>query len=120
MSIRQDRVQISIEFLTDETKAFARTIEDTKKFQNELRKAQKEGGDVNGIIQRIVNSGASLAGLDLKNVMPAQLTQRAEQLKNALKFIPEQHPARMQMEKDLKPDCRIVPAKNREPKSYPK
>lgn len=101
MSVRQDKVQINIEFLTDETKAFARTIQDTKNFQDELRKAQKNGGDVNAVIQKIIDSGKSLAGLDLKNVMPAQLTQRAEQLKAALRFIPEMHPARVQMEKEL-------------------
>jgi uncharacterized membrane protein YdfJ with MMPL/SSD domain len=101
MSVRQDKVQINIEFLTDESKAFARTIQDTKNFQEELRKAQKDGGNVNAVIQKIIDSGKSLAGLDLKNVMPAQLTQRAEQLKAALRFIPEMHPARVQMEKEL-------------------
>lgn len=117
MAIRQDRVQISLEFFTDESKAFARTIQDTEKFNKAMSQAQKEvnnlekefkrlkeaGQDTTAVELRLaeanqrvtqgfrdaLNAGNSLAGLDLTRVIPAQLVQRIADIRRQLASIPE-------------------------------
>jgi tape measure domain-containing protein len=117
MAIRQDKIQISLEFFTDESKAFAKTILDTEKFNKSMSQAQQEvntlekefkklseaGKDTTATElklaeanQRVtqgfrdaLNAGNSLAGLDLSRVIPAQLEQRIGEIKRQLKAIPE-------------------------------
>ena len=129
MSVRQDKVQIQIEFITDESKAFAKTIQETERYRGELRKAQKDvenlgkeqerlaakGKDTTQValklaeaekkvadnLLKIAESGKSVEKIDLSKLMPSQLAARATQLRQALQFIPEGHPQRVQMEKDL-------------------
>lgn len=112
MAIRQDKIQISLEFFTDESKAFAKTILDTQKFNSEMSKAQGEvsklqkefeklsaaGKDTTDVelklaeankkvstsFKEALNSGQSLAGLDLSKIIPAQLGQRLAQIKQQL------------------------------------
>ena len=125
----QDQVQIRIGFITDESKAFANTINDTKKFQTELQSAQGDmkklsdemkklaeagkstaetekklaeaEGKVNENLQKIVNSAKEAAKVDMTKLLPSQLSERANQLKFALKWIPESHPERLQMQTDF-------------------
>lgn len=130
MSIRRDDIQVGITFMTDESKAFANTIKDTERFRNELQKAQKEvtqltkeqerlatqGKDTTNVslklaaaeqkvaenLKNIAATGAAIEKIDLSKLLPSQLTQRATQIKQALNFIHDGHPARIQMEQELK------------------
>lgn len=115
--VREDKVQLRLDFITDESKSFAKTIEDTKKFNEEIKAAQKEIERLEKDMVRLekadrstigtkqmlaeaqrkltdaingsVKSGQSLAGVDLKNVAPDVLGQRLRQVNEQLKAIPE-------------------------------
>ena len=41
MSVRKDKVQISIAFLTDEDKKYAKLVQENKAFISDLNKTQK-------------------------------------------------------------------------------
>lgn len=102
---RQDSVQIRIDFITDESKAYANILNDTKNLQKELKTAQKNGGDVNAVLQKIIDTGKGLNGVDLNRVIPSQLIQRANQLKVLIGpngLIYAGHPERAALEKELK------------------
>jgi hypothetical protein len=129
MSITRDKVQVEIEFITDASKAFARTIQETERYRGELKKAQKEVADlskeeerlaakgkdatqvalkraeaearVSVALKNIAETGKQVEKIDLSKLLPSQLTARANQLRQALQFIPDGHPARVAMEKDL-------------------
>ena len=101
MAVRRDSVQIDISFITDESKAFAQTIQNTKEFQKELRRAKRNGEDLTGTINQIVNAGKQVEGLDLKKVAPAQLIQRARQLNQAMRLIPQNAPQYKILEGEL-------------------
>lgn len=116
MSVRQDKVQIKVEFITDESKQLAKTILDTKTLGNNLSDAQKElekyrkevekAGDdekkraaaaekvaaaerkVEDALKGIAAAGKQAEKIDLSKVAPAQLAERARQLREALKFAP--------------------------------
>jgi tape measure domain-containing protein len=115
--VREDKVQLRLDFITDESKSFAKTIEDTKKFNKEIHEAQKEIERLEKDMVRLekadrstigtkqmlaeaqrkmtdaingsVKAGQSLAGLDLRNVAPDVLGQRLRQVNEQLKVIPE-------------------------------
>jgi tape measure domain-containing protein len=116
MSVRQDKVQISVEFITDESKQLAKTILDTKQLGKNLNDAQKElekyrqevqkaGEDevkraaalekvaaaekkVELAAKQVASAGKDIEKLDLSKVAPAQLIERAKQLQQALRFAP--------------------------------
>lgn len=116
MSIRQDNVQIRIDFITDESKKFAALINDTKRFtkdidsaqlevaklEKELEKLQKNGKDTTKVqnelatanqkLQTALKSAADAAHsfekVDMSKLMPAQLATRAKQLEQILAGIP--------------------------------
>lgn len=115
--VREDKVQLRLDFVTDESGAFAKTIEETKKFNKEIQDTQKEieklekeivkmeEKDLSTIgtkqklaeaqkrltesINNSVTAGRSLAGLDLNNVAPDTLGQRLRQVNDELKKIPK-------------------------------
>lgn len=92
MAVRKDEYQLDIQFITDESRAFAKTIQANKGFITDLQKAQKEGKGVADVMTQIANNGKKVQGLDLTNVAPAQLIARARQLGQILKQVPESAP----------------------------
>ena len=102
MAIRKDKVQISIAFLTDESKQYAKLIEENKKFISDINKAKKSGGDLTKIINGIVASGKKANGINLNKLASSQLVTRAKQLSSAMKLIPASTPQFKQLEKELK------------------
>jgi hypothetical protein len=102
MAVRKDQVQISIAFITDESKQYAKLIEDNKKFISDLNKAKQQGKDVSKAIQDIVDAGRGVENLDLSKVAPTQLTARARQIAQAMRLIPQSAPQYNQLETELK------------------
>jgi hypothetical protein len=128
MAVRRDEVQLDIQFITDESRALARTIGQTKelndsidksraKIQEYNRELKKVGEDETkrvAILAKIANEekniasnlakvaeeGRKVANLNLNNVAPAQLVERSKQLAQAIKLIPQSAPefARLQQE----------------------
>ncbi|MBL7780694.1 MAG: hypothetical protein JNM22_05705 [Saprospiraceae bacterium] len=92
MAARKDSVQISIAFLTDESKAYAKLIEENKKFIADIKTAQKEGKDLSKVIGDMAESGKKIANIPLDKLAPAQLISRAQQLKQVLDLIPQSRP----------------------------
>jgi len=101
MAVRKDEVQISIAFLTDESKQYAKLVTENKAFLKDLRKAKKEGKDLTGVVNQIVSAGKKVEGIDLKKLAPAQLVSRARQLKQVLSLIPQSAPQYKQLEKEM-------------------
>lgn len=130
MAVRKDEVQISITFITDESKKYAKLLNDTKKFEaslfearNSISKLNRElkGGNVteqrrseildeiarkqkivDDNMKSIARSGRTIEGLDLKGLAPSQLVQRAKQLSRAMRLIPQSAPDYEKLEKELK------------------
>lgn len=129
MSVRQDKVQIQVQFITDESKQLAKTILDTKQLGQNLNAAQKElekyrqevvkaGEDelkraaalekvaaaekkVELATKAVVAAGKEVERLDLSKVAPAQLIERAKQLQQALRFPPSNTEEAAQMRQEL-------------------
>lgn len=119
-TVRQDEVQLRVDFITDESRRLAKTIQDTKGYnqvlassQKELEKYRKEvekaGADekkraealakvetaekkVAAALEDVVKAGKAAEKIDLGKVTPAQLTERARQLATAMKQIPQSAP----------------------------
>jgi tape measure domain-containing protein len=113
----EDTVRVRIDFMTDESGKFAKTILETQKFNKEIKEAQKEVNQLEKDIEAMdkkdlstvgtkqklaeaqkklteaingsLTAGKSLAALDLKNVAPSQLQERLRQVNQQLKQIPE-------------------------------
>ncbi len=92
MSVRQDKVQISIAFLTDESKQYAKLIQENKQFGLDIQKNIKAGKDLSGTVKDIAKSGEAIAKIPLDKVAPAQLVERARQLQQVMKLIPQSAP----------------------------
>ncbi len=129
MAVRRDEVQLDISFITDESKTLAKTLQTTKAYNDALAESaakikiyQKElvkvGADevkrapilakisleeqkiaVN--LGKIAIEGKKVEGLDLNKVAPAQLVERAKQLEQALKLIPQSAPAFRELQGEL-------------------
>ena len=52
MALKTDKIQVSIAFITDESKDFAKLIEDNRKFIGDIKKAQAEGKDLANVINK--------------------------------------------------------------------
>lgn len=102
MATRKDQVQISIAFLTDESKQYARLIEENKKFIADIKAAKKEGGDLTEVIKRMAASGKEISKIPLDKLAPSQLISRARQLKQVLDLIPQSAPQYKQLEGEYK------------------
>lgn len=102
MAVRRDEVQISIAFLTDESKAYAKLIQDNKEFIEDIKRARKEGGDLSAAVKKIADSGKEVGKVDLSKLAPAQLVTRAKQLQQVLQLIPQSAPEYKQLEAEYK------------------
>jgi hypothetical protein len=102
MSVSKDKVQISIAFLTDESREYAKLVTQNKQFIKELNEAKKKGDDLSGSINKIVNSAAGLGKIDLTKVAPAQLNERAKQLEQTIRLIPQSAPQYKILSQELK------------------
>lgn len=108
MAVRQDKVQIQIDFITDESRRFAKTLLDTKEFnaqiasskaklaeyQKQLASVGNDEAKRGAILQKIAAEEQKVAAnmaaiaaesrkvsaIDLSRLTPAQLTERAKQL----------------------------------------
>ena len=92
MAVRRDQVQIDISFITDESRALAKTIDDTKGYLKTIKQAQKEGKVLSGVIDDIAKSSAKVQDLDLDNLNKGQLLNRAKQLQQIITLIPKSAP----------------------------
>jgi|GEM_PF-4664960 len=92
MATRKDQVQISIAFLTDESKEYAKLIRENQKFIEDIQKAKKEGKDLTHVIRDMAKSGEAISKIPLDKLAPAQLISRAKQLKQVLDLIPSSAP----------------------------
>lgn len=129
MAVRRDEVQLDIQFITDESRALARTIGQTKelndsidksraKIQEYNRELKKVGEDETkrvSILAKIANEekniatnlakvaeeGRKVANLNLNNVAPAQLVERSKQLAAAIKLIPQSAPEFAKLQQEL-------------------
>lgn len=118
MAIRQDQVQLRLEFITDESKALAQALNNTKaynaeigkanasikQYEAELRKAgiseakraellrniEREQQKIITAEKQIVAEGKKVEQLDLSKVAPAQLEQRLRQIKQEMRLIADQ------------------------------
>lgn len=129
MAVRQDKVQIQIEFITDESKAFAKTLIDTKEMNKQLAESRAKlaqynqkllevGADevkratilakiaveenrIQAVLGQIADEAKKVAAIDLSRLTPAQLTERAKQLAAAMRDIPQSAPAFRELEAEL-------------------
>lgn len=120
MAVRQDEVQLRIDFITDEGKKMAAAINQTNQYtaainasqkaidaaNKELQKANiteakraellKKVADNEAVVaanlRKIAQEGKSVEGLDLSRVVPQQLIDRAKQLEQTLRRIPSSAP----------------------------
>ena len=129
MAVRQDKVQITIDFITDESRKFAKTLLDTKEFNKEidtskvklaqyqkqlaavgtdeakrseiLAKIAAEEKKVATNMAAIAAEAKKVEGIDLTRLTPAQLTERAKQLAQAMRDIPQSAPQFRELETEL-------------------
>lgn len=120
MAVRQDEVQLRIDFVTDEGKKMAAAIRQTNEYTTAIKNAQKAADDANKQLEKsniteakraellkkvadnekivadnlrkIAAEGKSVEGLDLGRVIPQQLVDRAKQLEQTLRRIPASAP----------------------------
>lgn len=102
MAARKDQVQISIAFLTDESKEYAKLIQENQKFVADIQKAKKEGKDLTGVIRQMAASGQDISKIPLDKLAPSQLVARANQLKQVLFLIPQSAPEYAQLAAEYK------------------
>lgn len=102
MSVRKDQVQISIAFLTDESKAFAKIVEENKKFIADIEKAKKSGKDLSSIIGDVAENSKKAAAVPLDKLAPTQLVTRAKQLQQIMQLIPQSAPEYAQLSGEYK------------------
>lgn len=129
MAVRKDEVQLDIRFVTDESRALARTLVDTKKYNDEIKAAQKNINDYRKELEKagadetkravalgkiaeaekkvaagyneIAAAGKKVEGIDLSKVTPAQLVERARQLAIEMRNIPQSAPRFKELQAEL-------------------
>jgi hypothetical protein len=102
MALTTDKYQLEVSFITDQSRALAKTLMETEKLPNELKKAQKEGKGVAEVMARIEAAGKKAEGIDLTKVLPDQLISRARQLRRILDQLPASAPQVAALEKEYK------------------
>ncbi|MEM7290059.1 MAG: hypothetical protein AAF412_06780 [Pseudomonadota bacterium] len=102
MAIRKDSVQIDITFLTDENRQLAKLNKSTDNLFRDLKRVKKEGGDLNAVLQQMVDSGKDIAALDLTRIAPAELITRSKRLGAILRQIPETAPGYARLHAEYK------------------
>lgn len=129
MAVRTDEVQLKIDFITDESRSLARTLQQTKEYNaaiqtstakiaeynRELKKAGDDEAKRAPVLAKIAAEEKKIAdnlglvaaeskkvqALNLNNVAPAQLTERAKQLALAIRLIPQSAPEFKALESEL-------------------
>lgn len=129
MAVRRDDVQLHLDFITDESRALARTLQTTKEYNKEiasstakiaqyqkelakvatdetkrapiLAKIAAEEKKVADNLARVAIEGKKVEKLDLTKLTPAQLTERARQLASAIRLIPQSAPQFKQLQTEL-------------------
>lgn len=129
MAVRQDQVQIKIDFITDESRALSKTILETKKLNDEIAQSNAkikaydrelkqanitEAKRTEVMLKRaaaeqlvsknlaeIASAGKKVEALDLSKVSPAQLIERAKQLQQAMRLIPQSAPQFRELQGEL-------------------
>lgn len=129
MAVRQDQVQLRVDFITDESRQLAKTLLTTKEYNKEIaastakiaeyqRQLAKVGADeakrapilakiaaeekkVADNLGRVATEGKKVEKLDLNRVAPAQLVERARQLSQAMRLIPQSAPQFRQLQTEL-------------------
>jgi hypothetical protein len=130
MSVRQDKVQIVLEFLNEESKSLSRHIVDAKKLNDEVKALAREEAklakefeqtaqagkstleieqkrvkvqeQIQEKLQQILKTGHGIEDLDLSKVVPSQLVNTAKELAKAMEFIPQSHPSYLKLQEALK------------------
>ena len=102
MAVRQDRVQLNIEFITDESKALARVNQETRALNKELKDTVRSGGDVADVMRRIEAAGKKAENIDLTRIAQPALVTRAKQLAQIVRQIPESNPKYAEFNAELK------------------
>lgn len=128
-TVRQDEIQLRVDFITDESRRLAKTIQDTKGYNQVLSASQKELEKYRKEVEKagqdevkraaalvkvaeaekkvalaaadVVKAGKEMQKIDLSRVAPAQLTERAKQLAAAMKLIPASAPQFKVLEDEL-------------------
>ena len=123
-------MQLSIDFITDESRTLAKTLQQTKAYNDELEastaKIKKYQNELKGVandeakrtailekisleeqkiadnLKKIAAEGKKVEAIDLTKIAPAQLTQRAKQLEQALRLIPTSAPEYRVLAAELK------------------
>lgn len=129
MAVRQDQVQLRVDFITDESKQLAKTLLTTKQYSDEINRsttaikqyerelAKKnvteakraeimakiavEEQKVATNLSRIAAEGKKVEALDLTKIAPQQLIDRARQLEAAMKRIPASAPEFQSLQSQL-------------------
>lgn len=129
MAVRRDEVQLDIQFITDESRALARTITQTKELNDSIDKSRAKIQEYNRDLKKagedeakqvaikakiaaeekniatnlgkVAEEGRKVAALNLNNVAPAQLIERSKQLAAAIRLIPQSAPEFKQLQNEL-------------------
>lgn len=129
MAIRQDQVQLRIDFITDDSRALAKTLVETKKYTAEIDKANAQIRNYNtelkkkntteerrlvlqnkiaaaentvaANLRKVAEAGKAAEKINLSNVAPAQLVARSRQLTQALRQIPQSAPEFKKLQTEL-------------------
>ncbi len=129
MAVRTDEVQLRIDFITDESRKLAQTLNTTKQYNQEIANASKEIANyqkqlakanvdekkreellqkvadkekvVATNLAKIAEEGKKVEKLDLNKVLPAQLVDRAKQLNAAMRLIPQSAPEFKKLQTEL-------------------
>ena len=129
MAVRTDEVQLRIDFITDESRKLAQTLNTTKQYNQEIANASREIANyqkqlakanvdekkreellqkvadkekvVATNLAKIAEEGKKVEKLDLNKVMPQQLVERAKQLNTAMRLIPQSAPEFKKLQTEL-------------------
>lgn len=129
MALRTEQVQLDISFITDESKAFAKTLLATKELNSEidasrgklenyrkqllkvgddetkraeiLQKIAAEEKNVANNMTKIGTAAKSVEKIDLSKLTPAQLTERMKQLQQTMRHMSQTHPEFKKMKEEF-------------------
>lgn len=130
MSVRQDKVQIVLEYITDESKSLAKNILQAKEHIKQINDLGKEEAklreqyektvhagkedlklkdqiiqkqiEVGRHLKKLTELGGDISKMDLSKVAPSQLVQTAKALENQMRLIPQSAPQYQKLEAALK------------------
>lgn len=129
MSVRQDEVQLKIDFITDSSRELAKTILQTKEYNAEIDKSKAkikqytdqlkdeakseaeklaikkkivvEEGNIAKALKLVADEAKKVEKIDLSKVTPSQLVERSRQLALAMRQIPQSAPEFKSLQTEL-------------------